>query len=120
MKANYIGCLAGVIWFLIPFVYLGTAPDWRKTRVGRAFMWLAGSTAALFGLLITAGIFGDYPFKEWVRGGVFLTVLYAGVQLIVLFLRLRVEGDRLLRADLAAALAEVQANQDEKEQEPPT
>ena len=106
MNANIIGYLAGVVWFLIPFVYLGTAPDWRKTRVGRAFMWLTGSTAALFFLLITGGIFGDYPFKQWVRAGVFLAVLYAGVQLIVLFLRLRLEGDRLMREDLARALAE--------------
>ena len=106
MKAVYIGYLAGLVWIIIPFVYLGTAPDWRKTRVGRAFMWLAGSTSGLFLLLITGGLFGDYPFREWVRGGVFLAVLFAGIQLVILFLRLRLEGDRLAREDLAAALKE--------------
>lgn len=106
MKAVYIGYLAGLVWIIIPFVYLGTAPDWRKTRVGRAFMWLAGSTSGLFLLLITGGLFGDYPFREWVRGGVFLAVLFAGIQLVILFLRLRLEGDRLARENLAAALKE--------------
>lgn len=115
MKADYIGYLAGAVCIIIPFVYLGTAPDWRKTRVGRAFMWLSGSLAALFLLLITGGLFGDYPFRQWVRGGVFLAVLYAGVQLIVLFLRLRLEGDRLLREDLAQALAEAEAAHTEQE-----
>jgi hypothetical protein len=115
VNANTIGYLAGVVWFLIPFVYLGTAPDWRKTRVGRAFMWLAGSTAALFGLLISGGVFGNYPGREIVRGVVFAAVLFAGVQLIVLFLRLRLEGDRLLREDLAKAAASLAAR-NEKEQ----
>ena len=105
MKADYIGYLAGLVWIVIPFVYLGTAPDWRKTRVGRAFMWLAGSTSALFLLLITGGLFGEYALRQWVRGGVFLAVLFAGLQIIALFLRLRVEGDRLRREELAAAIA---------------
>lgn len=105
MKAEYIGYVAAVVAIVLPFVYLGTAPDWWKTRVGRAFMWLIGSLAGLFLLLLTGGIFGDYPFRQWVRALVFTTVLYAEVRLVVLFLQLRVEGERNLRAELAKALA---------------
>lgn len=99
MNANYIGYAAAIIWITLPVVYLTTAPDWRKSRTGRALMWLLGSTAALFVLLITGGIFGDYPFKEWVRGGVFAAVLYAGVRLATLFVQLRIEVERRIRGD---------------------
>lgn len=99
MNANYIGYAAAIIWVTLPLVYLATAPDWRKSRTGRALMWLLGSTAALFVLLLTGGLFGDYPLKEWVRGGVFAAVLYAGIRLSVLFVHLRIEVERRLRQD---------------------
>ena len=104
MKAVYIGYVAGIIWTLIPFVYRVTAPDWRRTRVGRAFMYLVASTAGLFALLLTGGLFGDYPLRELVRGAVYAAVLVAGLHLIGLFIRLRVEGDRRLREELAETL----------------
>jgi len=99
MNANYIGYAAAIIWIALPVVYLTTAPDWRRSRTGRALMWLLGSTAALFVLLITGGIFGDYPFKEWVRGSVFAAVLYAGLRLATLFVQLRIEVERRIRGD---------------------
>jgi hypothetical protein len=99
MNANYIGYAAAIIWITLPVVYLTTAPDWRKSRTGRALMWLLGSTAGLFLLLLTGGLFGDYPGKEWVRAGVFAAVLYAGVRLSVLFVKLRIEVERRIRED---------------------
>jgi hypothetical protein len=99
MNANYVGYAAAVIWITLPVVYMVTAPDWRKSRTGRALMWLLGSTAGLFLLLITGGIFGDYPFKEWVRAAVFAAVLYAGIRLSVLFVHLRIEVERRIREE---------------------
>jgi hypothetical protein len=99
MNANYIGYSAAIIWVTLPLVYMATAPDWRKSRTGRALMWLLGSTAALFVLLLTGGLFRDYPLKEWVRGGVFAAVLYAGIRLSVLFVHLRIEVERRIRED---------------------
>lgn len=103
MNANMIGYAAAVVWVVLPIVYLATAPDWRKTRTGRAFMWLLGATAGLFLLLITGGLFGDYPGKEWVRAGVFGAVLYAGIRLAVLFVKLRIELEQRWRAEDRAA-----------------
>jgi hypothetical protein len=99
MSANYIGYAAAIIWITLPFVYMATAPDWWKSPTGRALMWLLGSTAALFVLLLTGGLFGNYPFKEWVRGGVFAAVLFAGIRLSVLFVQLRIEVERKIRAE---------------------
>jgi len=99
MNANYIGYAAAIIWITLPLVYMATAPGWRKSLEGRALMWLLGSTAGLFLLLLTGGIFGDYPFKEWVRGGVFAAVLYAGIRLSVLFVKLRIEIERRIRRE---------------------
>lgn len=104
MSAVYIGYVAAMVWVTIPLVYRITAPDWRRTRVGRAFMYLTGSTALLFVLLLTGGLFGEYPGREIVRAVVYATVLVAGVHLIGLFIRLRVEGDRRLREELAETL----------------
>lgn len=110
MRAVYIGYVAAIVWVIIPLVYVATAPDWHRTRVGRAFMYLVGSTAALFLLLLTSGVFGNYAGKEWVHGAVYTAVLGAGIHLVGLFIRLRVEGDRLLREELAAALKLEQEN----------
>lgn len=111
MSPNVIGYAAAVVWVVLPIVYYATAPDWRKTRTGRAFMWLLGSTAGLFLLLITSGIFGDYPFKDWVRGTVFALVLYAGIRLAVLFVHLRIELERRFRNEERAVRAQLGADQ---------
>jgi hypothetical protein len=99
VNANYIGYAAAIIWITLPVVYMATAPGWRKSMEGRALMWLLGSTAGLFLLLLTGGLFGNYPGREWVRAGVFAAVLYAGIRLAVLFVRLRVEVERRIRGD---------------------
>lgn len=105
MNPNIIGYAAAVVWIVLPIVYLATAPDWHKTRTGKAFVWLLGSTAGLFLLLITGGLFGDYAGKDWVRAAVFAAVLYAGIRLAVLFVKLRIELEQRWRAeDKAAAL----------------
>lgn len=97
MMAIYIGYAAAVIWITLPVVYMVTAPDWRKSRTGRALMWLLGSTAALFVLLLTSRIFGAYALKEWVHATIYAAVLYAGVRLSVLFVHLRIEVERSVR-----------------------
>lgn len=99
MSANYIGYAAAVIWCTLPVVYWVTAPDWHKSATGKTMMWLLGSTAALFALLLTGGLFGDYALKEWVRGTVFLAVFYAGVRVSILFVHLRIEVERRIRGD---------------------
>lgn len=99
MRAIYFGYAAAVIWCTLPVVYCITAPDWRKSSTGRALMWLLGSTAGLFILLLTSRIFGDYWFKEWVHGTVYAAVLYAGIRLSVLFVNLRIEVERRIRRD---------------------
>lgn len=99
MRAIYFGYAAAVIWCTLPIVYWVTAPDWRKSSTGRALMWLLGSTAGLFILLLTSRIFGDYWFKEWVHGGVYAAVLYAGIRLSVLFVNLRIEVERRIRRE---------------------
>lgn len=111
MSPNIIGYAAGVVWVILPVVYAATAPDWRKTRTGRAFMWLLASTGALFLLLITGGIFGDYPGKDWVRGTVFALVLLAGIRLAVLFVHLRIELERRFREEDRAVRARMGVDQ---------
>jgi hypothetical protein len=93
MKAIYIGYLAASVCISLPFIYWITAPDWWKSRAGRALMMLLGSLAALLLLLLTAGIFGDYPAREFVRYAVYGGVLVAGVRLAVLFFQLRFGAD---------------------------
>jgi hypothetical protein len=93
MKAVYIGYLAACVCICLPPIYWVTAPDWWKSRAGRALMMLLGSLASLFILLITTGIFGDYPLRELVRAIIYSAVLLAGVRLAVLFFQLRLGAD---------------------------
>jgi hypothetical protein len=97
VNPNYIGYAAAIIWCTLPVVYAATAPDWRKSPTGRTLMWLLGSTALLFLLLITGGLFGEYPFKDLVRAAVFAAVFYAGVRVSVLFVQLRIDVERRAR-----------------------
>lgn len=106
-----MGYAAAVIWIALPVVYRATAPDWKRSRTGRALMWLLSSTAALFVLLLTSRLFGDYALKEWVHGTIYALVLFAGLRLSVLFVQLRVELERLIAADAAAALERERAGQ---------
>jgi hypothetical protein len=99
MKAVYIGYLAASVCICLPFIYCVTAPDWWRSRTGRALMMLLGSLASLFILLITTGIFGDYPLRELVRAVIYSAVLLAGVRLAVLFFQLRLGADWTKRKD---------------------
>lgn len=99
--AKLVGVVAAIVWILLPVVYLVTAPDWHRTKVGRALMYLLGSTSAMFVVLLTSRMFGDYAGKPFVHAGVYLLVMMAGLRLAVLFIELRVELERLIRADAA-------------------
>jgi hypothetical protein len=94
-----VGYVAAIVWETLPIVYRVTAPDWHLTRTGRALMWLLGSTASLFALLLTGRIFGDYEAKPFVHAAVYGAVLYAGVRLAVLFVELRIELEKLIRLE---------------------
>lgn len=98
-KPIFFGYAAAVIWCTLPVVYWVTAPDWRKSRTGKALMLLLASTAGLFILLLTSRIFGDYWFKHYVHGTVYALVLYSGIRLSVLFVHLRIEVERRLREE---------------------
>ena len=93
MKAVYLGYIAASVYVCLPLIYLITAPDWHKTRTGRAMMMMLGSLAALFVLLLTAGIFGDYELRELVRYVIYGSVLVAGVRIAFLFFQLRFGKD---------------------------
>ena len=89
----YIGYVAGSFWVALPVIYWMTAPDWWRTRTGRALMMLLGSLAALFLLIITSGLFGATPFREVLRTVIYSAVLVAAVRLAVLFFQLRLGAD---------------------------
>lgn len=94
MEALYIGYVAASVYVCLPFIYWVTAPDWYKTRTGRALMTLLGSSAAAFLIIATSGIFGAYPYREVVRYVIYSSVLVAGVRLAVLFMQLRFGNNR--------------------------
>lgn len=96
MRAIYIGYVAAWLWVLLPALYWATAPEWYRTRTGRALMWLLGSTAALFLLLLTGRTFGEYAGKEIVQGIIYSAVLGAGIRLAVLFFQLRLDLNRVV------------------------
>lgn len=86
----YIGYVAGSFWVALPIIYWVTAPDWWRTRTGRALMMLLGSLASLFILIITSGLFGATPLREIFRIIIYSAVLVAAVRLAVLFFQLRI------------------------------
>lgn len=104
--ANLVGVVAAVVWVILPIVYLVTAPEWHRTKVGRALMYLLGSTAAMFLILLTSRAFGAYPGKVFVHAAIYALVMLAGLRLAVLFVELRMELERLIRADIEAAKSE--------------
>jgi len=89
----YIGYVAGSFWVALPIIYWVTAPDWWKTRTGRALMMLLGSLASLFILIITSGLFGATPLREVFRLVIYSAVLVAAVRLAILFFQLRLNAD---------------------------
>ncbi|ASN20714.1 putative phage holin [Arthrobacter sp. YN] len=89
----YIGYVAGSFWVALPIIYWITAPDWWKTRTGRALMMLLASLASLFILIITSGLFGATPLREVFRLVIYSAVLVAAVRLAVLFFQLRLDAD---------------------------
>lgn len=93
MKAIYIGYLAASVWVCLPSIYWATAPGAFKSREGRALMMLLGSTAAVFFLIATSNLFGDYAWREFVRFIIYGSVLVSGVRLAVLFFQLRFSAD---------------------------
>ncbi|YCK81416.1 hypothetical protein M1D89_20465 [Arthrobacter sp. D3-18] len=89
----YIGYVAGSFWVALPIIYWVTAPDWWRTRTGRALMMLLGSLASLFILIITSGLFGASPLREILRLVIYSAVLVAAVRLAILFFQLRINAD---------------------------
>lgn len=89
----YIGYVAGSFWVALPIIYWVTAPDWWRTRTGRALMMLLGSLASLFILIITSGLFGATPLREVFRLVIYSAVLVAAVRLAILFFQLRLNAD---------------------------
>lgn len=94
-----IGYLAAWVWVVLPALYWYTAPEWWRSRTGRALMWLLGSTAALFFLLLTGRAFGEYPGKPLVQAFVFALTLGAGIRLAVLFFQLRNDLNKRLKVE---------------------
>ncbi|BCW61835.1 hypothetical protein [Arthrobacter sp. StoSoilB22] len=95
----YIGYIAGSFWVALPIIYWVTAPDWWRTRTGRALMMLLGSLASLFILIITSALFGATPLREIFRLVIYSAVLVAAVRLAILFFQLRINADWAQRKD---------------------
>lgn len=94
MKSVYLGYVAASICICLPFVYWATAPDWWRSRAGRALMMLLGSLSALFLLLIVGALFRDQTeLREGLRYLVYAGVLVAGLRLSILFFQLRLGAD---------------------------
>ena len=94
MKSVYIGYLAASICICLPFVYWATAPDWWRSRAGRALFMLLGSLSALFLILIVGALFRDnVELREGLRYLVYSGVLVAGLRLAILFFQLRFGAD---------------------------
>lgn len=94
MNAVFIGYMAASVCICLPFIYWITAPDWWRSRAGRALMMLLGSLAALFLLLMASALLREYETaREVLRYVVFSSVLVAGVRLAILFFQLRFGAD---------------------------
>ena len=88
-----IGYVAGSFFIALPFIYWITAPEWWKSREGRAFMMMLGSLAAVFLLIMTSSLFGAYAFRDLVRTFIYTVAAVAAVRLAVLFFQLRLKAD---------------------------
>jgi hypothetical protein len=94
MHPNFLGYIAASICICLPFIYWSTAPDWWKSRAGRALMMLLGSLSALFLLLIAGAFFRhNSELRDWLRYFVYCGVLVASVRLAILFFQLRLGAD---------------------------
>lgn len=93
MSPNVIGYLAASVCTTLPFIYWATAPDWWRSRAGRALMMLLGSLAALFILFMSLRTIGDPTVKDTLRYIIYSSVLFAGVRLAILFMQLRLGAD---------------------------
>lgn len=94
MRAVYIGYLAASVCMCLPFIYWITAPDWWRSRTGRALMMLLGSLGTLFAWLVAARIFvPDRSTREAISYVIFSLLLVAGMRLAVLFFQLRFGAD---------------------------
>ena len=88
-----IGYVAGSFFIALPFIYWITAPEWWKSREGRAFMMMLGSLASLFLLIMTSSLFGAYAFRDLVRTLIYTANAVGAVRLAVLFFQLRLTAD---------------------------
>jgi hypothetical protein len=93
MRAIDIGFMAASVCICLPLIYWITAPDWWRSRAGRALMMLLGSLAALFILLLTSRLVADPTVREVLRYIIYSSVLVAGVRLAILFFQLRFGAD---------------------------
>ena len=94
MNAVYIGYVAASVCICLPAIYWITAPEWWRSRAGRALMMLLSSLASLLLLLLTSRLLAGFPdFREALRYAVYTYVLVAGVRLAILFFQLRFGAD---------------------------
>lgn len=95
MNAVFIGYAAALVCIVLPFIYAGTAPDWWKSRSGRALMMLMSSLGSMFLLLIfSRTLRKEFPVGwEVLQYIVYSYVLVASVRLAVLFFQLRIGAE---------------------------
>lgn len=89
MEAIYIAYVAGSFWVSLPLIYWGTAPDWWKSRTGRALMTLFTSLALVFILIVTSSMWGAYPLREAARYVVYSWAAVAAIRIAALLFQLR-------------------------------
>lgn len=96
MEVAYaIGMVAASVWVCLPLIYWFTAPEFYKTFTGRTIMMLLGATSAMFFMLLTFRIFGNYTGREYVNGFIYILVFIAGIRTAVLFFQLRFGSDAM-------------------------
>ena len=94
VKPITVGYLAASVCISLPGIYWVTAPDWWRSRAGRALMMLLSSLGSLLLLLIASGLMREATdVREILRWLVYSYVLVAGVRLAVLFFQLRFGAD---------------------------
>jgi hypothetical protein len=94
MNAIFIGYLAASVCICLPAIYWITAPDWWRSRAGRALMMLLSSLGSLLLLLLASGLLREHTvIREALRYVIYSYVLVAGVRLAVLFFQLRFGAD---------------------------
>ena len=93
LSAIAIGYVAGSFFIALPFIYWITAPEWWKSREGRAFMMMLGSLASVFLLIMTSSLFGAYELRDLVRTFIYTVAAVGAVRLAVLFFQLRLKAD---------------------------